>query len=209
MFRVLSKTLTVRAIVLSLIAIGAPAPAAAQSPDDATEVPVLQAGDVVRITVWRKPELSGEFQVLPSGAIGDPFFMSVQVAGVPLPSATARIRAQVEQIETNPSVLVEPLYRVIVGGEVRQPNLYLLAPPMTVMQAIVQAGGQTERARRDRIRVVRNGTAAEWPASRAFAEQLRSGDQIFVDRQQSVMREYVLPAIGVAGSLASILRWLR
>ena len=128
---------------------------------------------------------------------------------LPLTTATARIRAHVEQIESNPRVLVEPLYRIVVGGEVRQPNMYLLSPQLTVMQAVVQAGGPTERARRDRVRVLREGEEHQWDAARAYTEPLQSGDQIFVDRQRSAFREYVLPAIGVAGSIASILRFLR
>ena len=196
-------------VLLSCTWIGAPAVLTAQSPTAAVDSPVLQTGDVVRITVWRKPELSGEFQVLPSGSIGDPFYMPVLIAGVPLTTATARIRAHVEQIESNPRVLVEPLYRVVVGGEVRQPNMYLLSPQLTVMQAVVQAGGPTERARRDRVRVLREGEEHQWTTTRAYTEPLHSGDQIFIDRQRSAFREYVLPALGVAGSIASILRFLR
>jgi protein involved in polysaccharide export with SLBB domain len=200
--------------------IGVAAPLAAQSAvpggtaaspavASGAESSVLQPGDMVRITVWRKPELSGEFEVLPNGGVGNPYYMEVPVTGVPLLTATARIRDHIAQIESNPSVLVEPLYRVAIGGEVRRPDMYLLSPQLTVMQALIQAGGLTERARRDRLRIYRGGTEVEWEMSRAYAEPLHSGDQIFVDRQRSLFREYFLPALGAAGSIASILRYFR
>jgi len=42
--------------------------AAAQSPAPPPEQPMLSGGDSVRINVWRRPELSGDFVVAPDGS---------------------------------------------------------------------------------------------------------------------------------------------
>lgn len=171
--------------------------------------PVLQAGDVLRISVWQKPELSGEFPVLSDGRIGDPFYMPVLVAGVPLPAAMRDIQSHVEQYETNPIVLVEPLYRVVVGGEVRQPGVYLLSPETTVMEAVIEAGGPTDRGRRDRVRLLRSGRDNSLGENQALQDPIRSGDQVFVDQRRSIFRDYVVPVVSVVGSVASVLRYFQ
>jgi protein involved in polysaccharide export with SLBB domain len=184
-------------------------PAAAQSADPP---PVLAPGDAVRITVWRKPELSGEFVVSPDSTVGHPFYSDVKVAGVELPVAQDRIRRYVAQYESNPRVLVEPLLRVTVGGEVRQPNLYTLRPETTVSQAVAMAGGATDRGRLERVRLLRDGTETlvdlTRPETAVSRMRIRSGDEILVTRRGATARDYVAPAAAVVAALASFLNIL-
>jgi protein involved in polysaccharide export with SLBB domain len=174
------------------------------------DVPVLQPGDVLRITVWENEAMSGEVTVGPDGALMHPLYRQVRVAGVPLPEVDARMRAFLERFVTNPQFVAEPLLRVAVGGEVRQPNLYSLAPGTTVAQAMVLAGGPTERGRLDRVRMVRGGRESLLdltdPAAPMAATTIQSGDQFYVARRDpSVFREYILPASGLLAALVSLL----
>lgn len=173
--------------------------------------PVLQPGDVVRITVWRKPELSGEFTIRGNGSIANPFYGSVQAAGVPVSTAEQRVRAHVDRFEANAWVLVEPLLRVSVRGEVRDPNLYTLTPETTVLQAVMLAGGPTGRGDLRGIRLLRDGTTIPVDLSRpdAGAAQypVRSGDQIVVGRRRNLFRDYVAPAASVTGAVLAILNF--
>src|SRR5436853_3239668 len=43
----------------------------------------LRPGDVLRINVWRHPELSGDFVVAPDSTLVDPVYQVVKVAGYP------------------------------------------------------------------------------------------------------------------------------
>jgi len=198
--------------VSAFVVFAVPAMAAAQSTSSRMGLPrdssALAPGDVVRITVWRKPELSGEFVVTADGSVAHPLYREVRVAGVPLATAEQRLRTYLEKLEANPQFVIEPLLRVAVGGEVRQPNLYTLRPETSVSQAVALAGGPTERGRRDRLRLVRQDREVIVDLRRVDATgagmPIRSGDQIVVERGRAVFRDYIAPAVSVFGGIAAI-----
>jgi protein involved in polysaccharide export with SLBB domain len=198
----------VPAFLLFLLVGGMPGPVPVAAQSLASETPVLLPGDIIRIDVWRRPELSGEFFIGADSAISHPFYQEVKVAHLPVSTAVFLVKSFLEESEENPRVRIEPMLRVAVGGEVRQPNLYSLSPETTVAQALALAGGPTERGRLDRVRVVRGGTEA-WldltdPAAPLAQMPIRSGDQIMIDRRVPIFREYVLPTLGVVGTVASL-----
>jgi protein involved in polysaccharide export with SLBB domain len=206
-------------LLLVLAAVVVPAgarPAVAQGalPDSAVAPaePVLRPGDVVRITVWRKPELSGEFQVADDGTVGEPFYMSVTVAGIPFTEAAARVRAHVERFETQPQVLVEPLFRVGVGGEVQRPDMYTFGHSVTVGQVVLLAGGPTPRGDAGRVWLYRAGDRLRvnmyQPDDPVARSPIRSGDYVVVESERQVVRDYVLPTLLAVGATASIARLL-
>jgi protein involved in polysaccharide export with SLBB domain len=172
--------------------------------------PVLRPGDVVRIMVWRKPELSGEFLVTAAGTVGEPLYMSVVVAGVPFTEAAARVRAHVERYESEPKVLVEPLFRVGVGGEVQRPDMYTFGGSVTVGQAVLLAGGPTPRGDPDRVWLHRGGARMRVALYRSddpiAGSPIRSGDYVTVESERHLVRDYVLPTLLAAGATASIAR---
>jgi protein involved in polysaccharide export with SLBB domain len=192
--------------------VGVTSRAPRQGLTEAERAELLRPGDAVRITVWRKPEISGEFLIAADGAIADPFYMDVTVAGLPLHTLIDRIRAHVAHYETAPQVLVEPLYRIAISGEVRQPNLYSLPPSTTVAQAVLLAGGLTERARANRVLLVRDDGPMEVDLTRhaegVAGTTLRSADQIVVPRRASILKDYVAPASSVIAASFSIINVL-
>jgi len=209
----LGRMLPVSAGVLAAVLVFALLPVAgiAQAPPPTPEV--LRAGDVVRVQVWRQPELSGEFSITEQGVVAHPLYREVTAAGRPLPEVTEALRIYLGRFETDPNLVVEPLFRVSVGGEVRQPTVHLLRPGTTVAEAVASSGGFSERAAANRV-ILRRGNAdyridltdatSELPGT-----TIRSGDQILVERERAIFREYVLPVISVAGSIASIYRVFR
>jgi polysaccharide export outer membrane protein len=168
----------------------------------------LNPGDVLRVTVWRKPELSGEFVVAGDGTLSHPLYRDVHVAGIPIEAVEARLREYLVKLEANPQFVVEPLLRVAVSGEVRTPNLYNLRPETSLSQAVAMAGGPTERGRRDRVLLLRENQQRIVDLRRADATgagmPIRSGDQIVVEQQRAVFRDVIGPVVSVLGATAAV-----
>jgi protein involved in polysaccharide export with SLBB domain len=190
-------------ILAVLCGLWMPLPASAQ-----TTVPELRPGDAVEIVVWRQPELSGEFAIAADSSILHPLYRQVKVVGVPFYEAEARVRTFLQRFEADPQFVMKPLLRVAVGGEVRQPSLYTFAPEVTLSQAVALAGGPTERGRLDRVRLVRDGriTVIDLtnPDEARARGSVRSGDQLLLERQTRVFRDYVVPIASVTGTLLTL-----
>ncbi|CAA9352217.1 MAG: hypothetical protein AVDCRST_MAG68-3742 [uncultured Gemmatimonadetes bacterium] len=187
-----------------LVLMGAAA-AGAQEMESAAAA--LNPGDAVRITVWRKPDLSGEFFVGADSSIAHPFYSEVKVGGIPFALATERVKQFVRRVEASP-VLVEPLYQVMILGEVRNPKLYPVRPEVTIAQAIGLAGGTTERAHLRQVQLLRGGQVfvvdlTEPQGGRAHLT-IRSGDQIVVPRRTNVFREYIAPAASITSAVVAL-----
>jgi polysaccharide export outer membrane protein len=200
--------------LLFLLVAATPAKTQAQTPNqDAPQTTMLSPGDSVRIAVWRKPEMSGDFIVAPDNTISHPLYRAVRVGGVPFTTAEANVRTFLARFEQDPQFVVEPLVRVAVSGEVGRPQVFAVRPETTIGEAVAQAGGPNQFAKRDQVRVLRkDATGGQRELIVNLLEQsspssilrVRSGDQIVVDRRKSFFREVFLPALGVIGSAASI-----
>src|SRR5215216_1360694 len=130
--------------LLPIIAAIVPSVIAAQTPTARAESVSLSPGDSVRITVWRKPEFSGDFIVAPDGTISHPLYRSVRISGVPVATAEANLRTFLARFEQDPQFVMEPLVRVAVSGEVGRPQVFALRPETLVSEAVAQAGGPTQ-----------------------------------------------------------------
>ncbi len=125
---------------------------------------VLRAGDQVLLDVFREPDLSGTFLLESSGAIRHPLFGSVEIAGLTPADAEARIRQLLaERYLVNPRVMIRVTssqsHRLVILGEVKQPGVLPMPfdKPMTLMQAVAEAGGFTDLASVNRVKIVRSG----------------------------------------------------
>jgi polysaccharide export outer membrane protein len=184
-----------------------PTTQAAAAPSRDTSV-VLHPGDMVKVTVWRNQEMSGDFQVGVNGALRHPLYQEVPIAGIPLSEVEKRLTTFLERFVENPQLVVEPLFQVTVGGQVRTPNLYPLPRTTTIAQAIALAGGVTPDGRLDKVKLFRGGRQYQVdltdPSGQWANEPIQSGDQLIVDKKSSVFRNIVLPLISMAGAIASI-----
>lgn len=178
-------------------------------PPTSAAASVLRPGDAVRITVYGHEELTGEFPVTGDGYIAHPIYRAVRVVGASQAEIERRVQEILYDFDAQPRFVVEPLVQVVVGGEVRQPNLYALAPEMTVAQAVGLAGGVTDRARLDRVRLIRDGVEHRLdltdPNAPLSDRTVQSGDQIIVDRRVSIFREYIAPAGSIASAIVSVI----
>jgi polysaccharide export outer membrane protein len=169
----------------------------------------LHPGDAVRLTVWRQPDLTGEFLVLPDGRLAHPLLQAVHVTDVRFLDAKERMRTVLRRYDAEPQFVMEPLLRVIVGGEVQRPDRYLLAPETDISQAVAVAGGLSQLGRRERVRLFRGGEEFMFDLgaieSGAQDVLVQSGDQIMVDRRSTVFRDYIAPIGGLLGGIASVI----
>jgi polysaccharide export outer membrane protein len=115
--------------------------------------------DVLLVRVWREPDLSGALSVRPDGKITIPLAGEIQAGGLTPEQLTKSIADALSKFINRPEVLVQiqavHSKRLLVSGEVNRPGTYPLVTPITVMEALVQAGGLREFANKKRIIIIR------------------------------------------------------
>src|SRR5690348_3045151 len=70
----------------------APTQKPSAQPAPSAQQVMLAPGDSIRISVWRKPEMSGDFIVGPDGTITHPLYQAVRVGGIPFSTAEVNLR---------------------------------------------------------------------------------------------------------------------
>lgn len=198
--------------VVMALALSAGAAAAQQTAADPARAPIpdevtLAPGDILVVQIWREPDLGGEFQVDLDGVVVLPLIGEKQVAGLPV----RRLRQMLVEDYTvhlrNPSINITPLRRIHVLGEVRTPGLFRVDPTVTLAEAIALAGGVTEAGDIRRIRVIRGGAVVDENVQAGALVRdvnLRSGDQIYVDRRPWLSRNTGF-LFGTALSMANLI----
>lgn len=167
------------------------------NPTSVTTDPEYKIGpmDVLRIDVWKEPDISRLAPVRPDGKISLPLLNDIQAAGLTPAELSKQIASGLKAFITNPQVTVGVAEinsrRVYVTGEVTHPGSLAMLPNMTVLQALSSAGGFTQFAKLKSIYVLRseNGKKVKYPfdykdvvAGRKEGQdiELKSGDVIVV-----------------------------
>jgi len=140
----------------------APATATADTRSDPRGQPYLIGpSDVVRITVWKNPELSTEAVVRPDGTVTMPVVGELRAAGRTAADlqqeATTRARALVNDAVVTVAIVEVNSYRFTVAGNVEHPGLFTSRYYLTVSDAIALAGGPNRYASTNDVTVVRTG----------------------------------------------------
>jgi polysaccharide export outer membrane protein len=120
---------------------------------------IIGAGDVLAITVWREPSISGEYPVRPDGKITFPLINDIKAQGLTPLKMKEELEKRLKDFIANPIVTVGVQEvnskNIFILGKVNQPGKYPLLNPTTVLQAIAQAGGLAEWAEGDEIVILR------------------------------------------------------
>ena len=138
--------------------------------------------DELKISVWQNPDLDVSVPVRPDGKISVPLVGDVDAGGHTPEEVAAEIQAKLKNYVRDPQVTViltqlrshEYLSRVRVTGAVRQPVSVPFRQGMTVLDAVLAAGGTNEFAAADRTELYRK----EGDATHAYAVHL---DRILKD----------------------------
>ncbi len=117
------------------------------------------AGDILRVVVWKNPDLSGEYLVRPDGIITLPLVGDVLAGGMITDGIGLQIERKLKYFVEAPMVTVNVVQagssQVFILGEVARPGAYPLPGPFTLLQAIAVAGGFTPFADRGAITLLR------------------------------------------------------
>lgn len=161
-----------RRIVLSwvgvLLSLGSGSPLLAAQAPPADAVPTaaeepgpyyVAPGDVLRISVWKEPELSTDVFVRLDGMITVAVVGDVRAAGKTTEQIATEVRTKLRSVLEVPQVTVTVAQavsaRFYVVGEVAVSGAFPLTGRITFLQALALAGGFREFAKRDRIVVIR------------------------------------------------------
>jgi polysaccharide export outer membrane protein len=185
---------------------------AATTPKAEPALYIVGPSDVLAVTVFNQPQLSGKFAVEADGTLAFPLIGRVKVGGLSIRGVEDELRGRLANgYLTNPNVSVTvEQYRsqqIFVMGEVRQPGPLQFMGAMTVIEALARVGSPTEKAGTEVMIVRPPGeppTTATLPSSNPSSETirvdlqslqsgelsqnvaLRAGDTIFVPRAATV-----------------------
>jgi polysaccharide biosynthesis/export protein len=156
-------------VVSSLVAAGAlgcshapPRYDYASEPDPRKQEYVLGPSDLLHITVWHNPDLTGDALIRPDGTISLPLIGDVRAAG----RTPEQLRAEIVQMLTTfikdqsaaVTVTVSGVnsYRFVVLGNVEHGGAFSSNRYVTVSEAISLAGGPNRFANPEEAVIIRN-----------------------------------------------------
>lgn len=152
-----------------LLALGCVPPASPVNVADAgvdLRLPLAEAftfgpGDTMRIWVWRHEDLTVEVTVAPDGAIAYPLVGRVVVAGLTYEQLMEKLQAAVSEYYVDAQVQVNVTsvtnQKVLVLGEVSAPQVMQIKNDLSILEALVIAGGINPDARTSNVLLIRGG----------------------------------------------------
>jgi protein involved in polysaccharide export with SLBB domain len=142
----------------------------AMPPASAVQAPeyVLQRGDQLEIRVANLPDLTENLKIRPDGKISLVRLDDVQAAGLTPLQLGSNITAAYAKYYRNPqaTVIVQSFTRqvIFIGGEVTNPGLLPLDRQLTVLSAVLQAGGAKRSARMNDVLLLRDSGTPGQPS---------------------------------------------
>jgi polysaccharide export outer membrane protein len=122
---------------------------------------VIGPEDILLIHVWRENELSSAVQVRPDGKITLNLIGDMEAAGLTPEGLKAKIVEALQEIIIKPEVTVSVRSvlsrKYYITGEVGRSGPFPLVVPITVLEALTNAGGFREFANTKKITILRKG----------------------------------------------------
>ena len=153
----------------------------------------LQTGNRLEILVYREEDLSGVYEISPSGNLTFPLIGDVPAAGLELDKLREELIARLKKYLVDPQLSIsraeDTTKSISVLGHVMKPGVYDFAPGSTLMRLVSTAGGFAESANKRKVKIVRliggEKTVIEVNTSDIMNgnlddPKLQSGDMIFV-----------------------------
>jgi polysaccharide biosynthesis/export protein len=120
----------------------------------------LGPDDELAIRVLKQPDYTLErVKVSPVGSIFHPLLGEINVAGLTVEQLKKQLTTDFSEYVLDPNVYIELLVassaKIGVIGEIARPGILIMTRPMTVADAIVEAGGVTDLGKKSAVTVLR------------------------------------------------------
>jgi protein involved in polysaccharide export with SLBB domain len=171
----------------------------------------IRPGDIVRLSVLRDKDLSGDFPVNQFGTVVLPLVGEYDVTRESHRTLRDKVIHDLQEIRFAKDIEVVVLRRVRVVGEVNEAGVYPLDPTMSIADAVALAKGRTQLAEEGRVVLRRGGRVIDADLRmdmRVGETPIQSGDEIFVPRRGWVDRNLASVMAGasvLAGIMVTIL----
>ncbi len=165
-----------------------------QAAGAAADTYVIGASDILAVTVWKEPTLSGSLLVRPDGMISLPLLGDVKAMGLTPLQLADQIATKLKKYVQDPnvSVVISQIHSKVIYllGEVTKKGPIEMTSGMTLLEAISSGGGLTDFANTKKIYILRDesGTHQKIPVhykdalkgNSALNLVLKPGDTIVV-----------------------------
>jgi polysaccharide export outer membrane protein len=182
MFRIIKALAASLVMVLTVGAGAGEAPTA--SPAQVSPDYIIGPGDTIRVDVWQKPDLSmPSIPVLPDGKFSTPLVRDIVAVGKTSTALASEIETKLAEYLKNPQVTVTVMHAAsvfsqvkVIGEGVKQPQAVAHREGMTVLDAILVAGGLADFAAPNRAKLLRNEGGKQTEVRIRLGRLLNDGD---------------------------------
>jgi polysaccharide export outer membrane protein len=153
--------------LIFLFVAGCSTPASVPPDDNMVLIPTasykIGVDDLIQVSVWKNPDLSIKVPVRPDGMISMPLAGDVRAGGLTPKEVAANIEEILGNYLRGPKVVVivselrshEYLSRIRVTGAVAEPTSLTYRQGMTVLDAVLAAGGITQFSSSNKTKLYR------------------------------------------------------
>ncbi len=142
--------------------------------------------DVIKIVVWKEPDLSFTAAVRPDGKVTAPLLGDLVANGQTPASFAAQLKEKLSELVNNPLVNVEVVQvrskKYYITGQVSRTGMFPLVVPTTVLEALTMAGGLAEWADRKKIVIIRGSQRLRFNYDAAIkGKKGKMDDNVFLE----------------------------
>ncbi len=150
----------------------------------------INPGDGIRISFLDVKDVStGDYYIQPNGLINLPLIGIINTNNKDFEEIKSEIVSRYSSLYKDPQLSVNALFKVNILGEVKSPGFYYVSDYEKFTALLAYAGGTTQAADLDDIKLIRNSKQIDIDVEKIIQEgstvsdiELQSGDQIFVPR---------------------------
>jgi protein involved in polysaccharide export with SLBB domain len=151
----------------------------------------LNPGDGIRLIFYNITEqISGDYYIQQDKNLQLPYLGLISTVNKDFVQIKQEVQNKYAELYKEPELTIQPLFRINILGEVKQPGFYFVTDVEKLSGIIALAGGETSDADLEDMYIIRNDQELDIDGEQIIKEGgtakdfgLQSGDRIFVPRQ--------------------------